>query len=200
MTPPRLTKSWAPVETYTRWSWMSHIRNMPKNQNDDLKGSFLQTASQNLTTLALDTAILAAGPACTRGGAIVSVRGSMSVRALTAGDGPWLVGIATGDLSLAEIEAYLELNGPLSPTLRAESEIASRGRYLRTLGLMRPFGDGSTAGIFFDNKSISGLKFPESGESTVSWNLWLYNLDIAMTTGAQWKSLLQWFVRWNPSG
>ncbi len=151
----------------------------------------------NLLTLAAQTAILISGPSMTRGGRILSLRGSFAIFSLTAGDGPWLVGIKTADLTLAELEEYLELNGPINPGDRVSMERSGRGAVIRTLGHIVPQGDGTVASLYFDNKSLSGLKFDEEAGG---WEYWLYNLGKAMTTGAVWRQALQMFVEFNPSG
>ncbi len=123
----------------------------------------------------------------------------MSVHTLTAGDGPWLVGIMNTDLSLAELEAFLELGGPLTPNDITSVEVSSRGRAIRTLGVMQPTGDGTTASIYFANQSLGGLRFSESGEGA-GWTYWLFNLGKAMSDLAVWLTQVQLFVRFNKSG
>lgn len=131
---------------------------------------------------------------------MLSIRGAYAVHSLTAGDGPWLVGVMNSDLSLAELEAYLELGGPLSPAKQAESEITSRGKVIRQLGLLVPAGNGTVAGMPLADQSLKGLRFSEADETTTGWSHWLYNISAAMTTGATWQQVTSAFVRWNPSG
>ncbi len=133
---------------------------------------------------------------------MLSVTGQSSIAGLTAGDGPWLFGVMQGDLSLAELEVYLEQNGPITPADIALSEVASRGKYIRKLGSLIAVGDGTVAVAFLDHKSLSGLKAPETAETLGSggWAWWLYNVGTQMTTGATWKVIVDHFVRFNPSG
>ncbi len=153
--------------------------------------------TQGMGTLALLTGIVKDGPAMTRGGKLLSVRGSISMHTLTSGDGPFLVGFADKSLSLVQLEEYLELNGPVTPDVVASREIASRGSMIRTLDVLQPAGDGSTASIYLDNRSLKGLKF---SEESAGWNGWIYNLGKAMSTGAIWNIACQFFVEFNPSG
>ncbi len=127
----------------------------------------------------------------TRGGKLLSVRGLTAIRALTAGDGPFLFGIAEKGVSLAQLEAYLELNGPVSPDVVANVEIASRGKLIRTLGQIETQGVGTIAAMYLDNVSLKGLRF---SEENAGWSLWLYNSGVAMTTGATWVNTLQFYV------
>ncbi len=150
-----------------------------------------------MVTLAAQTAILIAGPTMTRGGRLLSARGSFGIAQLTAGDGPFLVGLMDKDLSLTELEEFLELNGPVSPSDRTSMEKSGRGALIRTLGHIVPTGNGTVASIYLDNKSLSGLKF---SEESAGWSYWLYNLGEALTTGAIWRQALQLFVEFNPSG
>ncbi len=158
-------------------------------------------ASEALLTLATLTAILKAGPVVQRGGSCLSVRGSMTIHSVTPGDGPWLCGYMNSDLSLAELEAFLELGGPLTPADITAVEVASRGKMIRTLGVMVPAGNGSSAVLQLDNRTLSGLRFSETGEATgAGWSYWMYNLGPAMATGAVWVQATQTFTRFNKSG
>ncbi len=154
-------------------------------------------ATQGLTTLAADTGVLTGGPVMTRGGKLLSVRGSFSIKNLTAGDGPFLVGLADKGIDLTQLEAYLENDGPVTPDETAKAEIASRGARIRTLGVLQPMGDGTTASLYLDNASLKGLKF---SEENAGWNSWLYNLGDALTTGSSLRQVLQFFAEFNPSG
>ncbi len=130
---------------------------------------------------------------------MLSVRGSISVDAITPGDGPFLVGIAAKQISTTLLEGWLENNGPEGPDKTAKVEIASRGRFIRHLGVLQPQGDGSSAIHYLDNKGLSGLRFSEEDEGA-GWTYWLYNQGPAMTTGALFRVAVQNFVRFNPSG
>ncbi len=153
--------------------------------------------TEPLLTLATSTGILEASPVMTRGGKALSLRGCVAIHALTPGDGPFLFGILEKGVSLAQLEAYLENAGPVSPDVVGKAEVQSRGRILRTLGVLQPEADGSTASLFFENTSLKGLAF---SEENAGWSWWLYNLGSAMTTGALWRNALQVFVEFNPSG
>ncbi len=149
-----------------------------------------------LTTAALAMKLLV-GPTMTRGGKLLSVRGGITAHTLTAGNGPLLVGLARNGLSDAAIEEFLEIEGPVSPSDSDAMEKSSRGSGMRTLGLLTPSGNGTTAGLFLDNKSLSGLKF---SEESAGWKVWAYNLGTTMTTGSFVVWQLQFFVEFNPSG
>jgi len=105
--------------------------------------------------------------------------------------------IAEKGLSLALVEQYLEVNGPVSPDVVADAEKVSRGKSIRTLGVLQPMGDGSVASLFLDNISLKGLKF---SEENAGWNWVLYNLGQSLSTGASWFSASQYFIEFNPSG
>ncbi len=166
-------------------------------KSDDNKGSILDVASAALSTLAVDTGQLLAAPVMTRGGAMISAQIAATVTVLAAGDGPFLFGIANKSLSLAELEEYLELDGPIEPTQVPQVERATRGKLIRTLGLIVPTGDGTVANLFVDNRSLSGLRW---NEESAGWNYWVYNRGQALTTGAILRIWASFFVRWNKSG
>ncbi len=159
-------------------------------------GSVINKSSITLGTLAKNTGILSAAPAVTRGGKILSMSVGGGLNGFTSGEGPLLYGMCSSDLALAELEAYLELEGPLSPTDIVSSEVASRGKNVRILATLTFQRDA----IDMHNHSMSGLKFAESGESTGAWTSWIYNLGAALTTGCIVELLERAFVEWNPSG
>ncbi len=150
-----------------------------------------------LGTLASAKALLTAGPTMTRGGRLLSVRGSYVVHSLTAGDGPLLFGIADKSLSLVQLEEYLELQGPVTPDAVPEREQSSRGAQIRTLGILQPQADGTTASQYLSNVSMSGLKF---SEEAAGWNYWVYNPGQSMTTGSTLAVTVQFFAEFNASG
>lgn len=121
----------------------------------------------------------------------------------TLGDPNIAWGIMNGDFTLAELEAFLELDGPLSPALIAESEIASRGRIIRTLGAANPSPGSAKATVDMMNVSLKGLAFSESGEGgDPGWDWWIYNTSSAnaFTTGSEFALQARHFIEWNPSG
>ncbi len=159
-------------------------------------GSVINKSSITLGTLAKNTGILSQSPDVTRGGKMLSYSSQGGLNGFTSGDGPILWGVCSSDLSLAELEAYLELEGPLSPSDIVNSEIASRGRNVRVLGALTFQRDW----IDLHNHKMSGLKFAEASETTGGWSTFAYNLGAALTTGAILEILERVFVEWNPSG
>ncbi len=112
-------------------------------------------------------------------------------------------GVMNGDLSLVELEAFLELDGPITPVLKPESEIASRGRYIRSLGTISLDTSNPNSQVFLENVPLKGLEFSESGEgANPGWDWWVYNTSSAapLTTGATLSLQCRNFVEWNPSG
>jgi len=128
---------------------------------------------------------------------MISTQLVASVTILTPGDGPFLFGIANKSLSLTELEEYLELDGPVEPSEVPSRERATRGKLIRTLGLIVPSGDGSVASLFVDNRSLSGMRW---NEESAGWNYWVYNRGQALTTGSILRVWASLFVRWNRSG
>ncbi len=121
----------------------------------------------------------------------------------TAGDPHILFGVMVGDLSLAELEAFLELDGPLTPNDIPGMKIASRGRVIRSLGVLDPSPGSGKASIDLKDVSLKGLAFSETGEADAGgWDWWVYNISdtTPMTTGAEVVFQARNFVEWNPSG
>ncbi len=150
-----------------------------------------------LATLANRTGIVAPGISMTRGGYMISLRLQAAIQSLSAGDGPHSLWLVNQDLTLAEFEAYLEIQGPLHPNDTTKVETATRGRKLRYLGMLTPVGNGTVSVLSLKDVSVSGLKW---SEETAGWRLIIYNEGRAMTTGATFSGSLQAFVKWNQGG
>ncbi len=159
-------------------------------------GSVINKSSITLLTLAKNTGILSQSPDVTRGGKILSYSAQGGLNGLTSGNGPILWGLCSSDLSLSELEEYLELEGPLSPADVVSQERASRGKVIRILGTLTFQRDW----VDLHNHKMSGLKFAESGETTGGWSTFVYNLGTALDTGGIFEILERAFVEWNPSG
>ncbi len=153
-------------------------------------GSVINKSSITLGTLAKNTGLLSQSPDVTRGGKIISYSAQGGLNGFTAGKGPILWGVCSSDLSLAELEQYLELEGPLSPSDIVGMERASRGKNIRVLGTLSTQRDW----IDLHNHKMSGLKFAEAGETTGGWSTFVYNLGTALTTGTIVEILERVFV------
>ncbi len=143
--------------------------------------------------MALNAAAVMAGPVMTQGARLISITGNFNVSGLTVGEGSFLFGIMSGDLSVSELEEYLELNGPLSSSDIVGAERASRGRHIRVLGVLTPHGNGAVASAFLKNVSLSGLLVPEDA---AGYEFWIYNLSAALTTGSTFRVGTQIFAKW----
>ncbi len=166
-------------------------------------GSVIEQISQAIGTLAARTGLVVPSPQVTRGGKLLSSSIHGGILGGTLGNPPLIWGVAASDLTLAELEAFLELDGPLSPTLIAESEVASRGKFIRSIGTMDPSPGSGMAMVALDNQSMKGLRFPEVGEGSAGgWDWWFYNPSstTAFDTGARVELQIRNFVEWNPSG
>ncbi len=171
---------------------------MPQTRRQGITATVSNIPSVALGTLANKTGVLIAGPVMTRGGRLISLRMASIVHTLTAGDGPFLYGISDKSLSLAELEAFLEQNGPVTPSDKVAMELQSRGKVVRTLGIIAPVAAGLTAVTpYLKNESVSGLRFTEE---EAGWNYWIWNMGPALTAGSTWQSQVQSFVEFQESG
>ncbi len=156
-----------------------------------------------VATLAARTGLVVAGPQVTRGGRLLSSTIQSGHRGKTLGDPKLVWGIANADFTLAELETFFELDGPLNPELKVEAEIASRGKFIRTLGVLDPSPGSAKSAIDLMNTPLKGLAFSEAGESSAAgWDWWIYNISSGspMTTGGFVELQCRNFVEWNPSG
>ncbi len=159
-------------------------------------GTVIDKISITLSTLAQSAILTSAGPAVTRGGKIISSTFLGGINTFTSGNGPLIWGIFDSTMTSAQVEAYLENEGPLAPTDTAKAEIATRGKNLRILGVLTP----SLNIASLVNRKMSGLRFAEVDESASGWTTFIYNLGPALDTGAEFDLLAVHFVQWNPSG
>ncbi len=113
------------------------------------------------------------------------LRGEMysTVVALTSGEGTgFIFGLADGDLSLAEVEAAIEANGPLGPNDTVGEAISDRPVWF--LGAIdRETGTEA----LFENETGGHMLVTKPRWTfgrTKSWNWFIYNLGAAPTTGS----------------
>ncbi len=172
------------------------MNNIPNTRRDNANNeTIVWSSGAALGTLATNAAIQLAGPVLTHDARLISLTGLSAVDALTAGEGNFMWGISSADLSQAELEAYLENNGPLTPSDIVGKEISTRGRFVRVLGKLTPQGNGQQAADFMKNVSLSGLKIAEDAGG---FDFWIYNLGTALTTGATFRVAMQVFAKWLP--
>ncbi len=153
----------------------------------------------SISSLAAQTSAQESALAVTRGGRLLSATLLGGVSKWVEGEGPVVWGLMNADLSLAELEEYLELSGPLTPNDKIGQERASRGRFIKRLGVIGP--GVASAQVSLINLSLGGLRFSETGETTGGWEYWAYNLGGALTAASQvLRILATHFVEWNKSG
>ncbi len=152
-------------------------------------------ATLSLGTLASNALVLVAGPVMTRGGKMLSLRGSVTIHTITVGNGPFEAFLVSNSISAAQLLAYLQADGPVSPNDTANVELATRGRNIRPLGLLLPVGSGQSAGLYTRNVSMAGLAFSEGADEGGGWSWAILNHGPILTTGATAKFLHQVFVQ-----
>ncbi len=132
-----------------------------------------------------------AGPTQQTGGTLISTKTVHTILGPDQFDGPFLLGVATGNLTAAEIEAAIENQGPSGPAHAAQTEIATRFRHIRTLGVIDlKDGAGPQAGTLWIDEQIK-LGWAEADGG---WNWWIYNLGPALVAGATWEVTERDFV------
>jgi len=142
-------------------------------------------SSVALSTLASrDLALANATHTMVAGGTLVSLTAAVVILNPDQFDGPFLWGVSTGALSAAEIEAAIENTGPSGPAHSAQTELGSRFRHIRVLGLINPdplsTSNPSAATAFIRNMRIKlGWAEQDGG-----WRYWVYNLGSDLVTGS----------------
>lgn len=159
--------------------------------------TLVDTVAIDVSSLAAGTVAEGAGPALTQGGVIVKSLLAVALLNLVAGEGPFLVGIASKDLTLAQIQGFVGLQGPDYKGDQDEEEIAARGRGIRYLGVLDAHESGVTnpKGQFFE--VTPKLTYTEDG---AGYKYWALNLNTAaLSAGTQSIRIRgRHTVRWAP--
>ncbi len=133
-----------------------------------------------LGTLAASTGVVSANvDAVTERTWVSSLHATWTMSGFTVGDniGPIEVGVAHGDYSLAEIEAWIEQNTGWAETDLVSREVANRK--IRRVGVFEaPEGGGLGASVLFDRVITTKLGWILTQGQTIQY--WAYN----MGTGA----------------
>ncbi len=108
------------------------------------------------------------------------------VSGLTAGQGNNLVLVlADGDLTLPEIEAQLDLAGPINPSDTPTEEVAMR--YCNEVAVSVILSGSDTVVVFYDKETGGPFIVAKprwSFHKVASWNWIIYNRGASLTTGA----------------
>lgn len=114
---------------------------MPKQRKDKI-GSFRTSVAPAIADLAAATGVGATMSLSAMKNACTVIKIRLTGRILTnATDTPLELFLATSELSDSEIEAFVELNGPDEPGQITEGEIISRGRLIKSLGMIPQHGE-----------------------------------------------------------
>ncbi len=143
------------------------------------------TATFTLSTLNTNTGMIVATTAQTQNFKATSIRAAIGLAGLTeASDGPLLYGIAGSGISLAELEAYIESVPNTGQDTPATEQVSRAVQALGAIGLRR-----ETQWI------VERVLLPTFRED-VGHVFWVYNVGIAMTTGAIVEVRGRYFGRW----
>ncbi len=143
-------------------------------------------------TLANDTGIVSSDANITQNYKAVSLHAVIAIRVLDAADGPILYGLCPGEVSLAEIEQYLE-SAPNSK--RDTPEIDQVSIPVQVLGQLTAVGIASTLKGNAAEWIKERILLPTFRENQ-GWQFWVYNAGIAMTTGSSVILRGRYFGRW----
>ncbi len=152
----------------------------------DGRGVIIKESNQvSVGGLAADTGILLPAIAVTEDFRMLKAEVIAHVEGLTSTEGSGLIlGLADGELSLAEIEEAIELNGPLDRNDRKAMEFATRPVWLVAGSMPGPAG---TTMVFVNDHGgrVVVWKKRWTFSNPEGWQWFVYNKsDIAVTTGA----------------
>ncbi len=120
------------------------------------------------------------------------------ITGLTTNEGNNLVLVlADGDLTLPEVEAQLDLAGPINPSSKIDDEVSLR--YCNEVAVAVQNAENATALMFLD-KQTGGpfivVKPRWSFHKVASWNWIIYNRGASITTGATVRVIEKVFGIW----
>ncbi len=151
--------------------------------------------SQALGTLVRDTTIKTTPLlALTDGGTLIKSRSHHFIRDTDAGDGPFLIGVCVGGLSISEISGYYTLNGPQGMEHTDVTESVTRGQHIRTLGFINPDDNKDGGTIAKEFISVTKMGFTEDD---AGYDYFLMNLGNDLVTGSTWEIQHEDFVIWD---
>ncbi len=141
--------------------------------------------SFTMATLAAGAGLINAVQSINQNFKAMSIHAVWGINPLADVDGPFLFGLADGELSLAEIEEYLE-GQPLDA--RKAPEVEQVARPVQVIGGL---------GIDVRTTYLSGtrVRLPTFREDK-GFTWWIYNTGITMTTGSFAKMRGRFFGRW----
>ncbi len=131
----------------------------------------------------------------TDGGTLIKSRTHHFIRDTDPSDGPFLLGVAGGDLSTNEITGYYTLDGPQGMAHKDANETVTRGRHIRTLGYLNPDRNhvaGLTIDGNFDVLTKMGFHEDEGG-----YDYFIMNLGNDLSAGSTWEVTHEDFVIWD---
>lgn len=144
-----------------------------------------QTLSEVLLTLDTDTVLLiTAKPATLERYRMLRTEVYALIESITTNEGNGLsLWLADGDLSLAEVEAAIEANGPLGPNDTVAEAVAER--FVVFMGAIDQGNDVDRAmKDAHTNAPLCVAKPRWTFARTKSWNFVIYNVGAQLTTGA----------------
>ncbi len=144
-----------------------------------------------LGALASRDLVVIAGPTQVVGGTLVSTKTVHAILSPDQFDGPFLIGVATGNITAAELEQAIENGGPSGPAHATGTEVASRFRHIRTLGVLdaRDGAGVQPFTLWLDMAIKLGWAEQDGG-----WNWWIYNLGPDLVSGSTWEVTERNFV------
>ncbi len=140
--------------------------------------------SQALGTLGADTVILlGTNLAMLEDFRMLKALIAAHITGLIGGEGQGLfLGIANGALSVGEIKACLEADGPVNRSDRTAKEFADRMVHL--VGSIEPAGQTAGAIVGPQGGSPYEMKFRWTYSNSDGWQWFIYNSGPVLTTGA----------------
>ncbi len=154
----------------------------------DGKGAILRdTVAISAGTLAQGVAVIGGGLGLQEDFRILKTEVVAGIVAMTEGQGQGLLlGIANGDLTIAQIAECLDANGPIGPSDRLQTERTERSCHV--VGVLNPSTDNVTAELFKDKHTGAPFivdKFPWTYSDDDSWQWFVFNPSPSgLTTGA----------------
>ncbi len=149
------------------------------------KGTIIREhVDETLGTLGADTALLLSDLILTEDFRLMKSELFAIISGLSVGEGAGLlIGIANGELTVAEIKAAIEADGPLDRNDRAREELAMR--FVKLFAQFVPNSQGTSGHFEGEGGSPMIVVKPRwTFSNPEGWNYFVYNAGPALTTGS----------------
>lgn len=145
-----------------------------------------------LGTLARQIVLFIPGTSQAVSGTLIKASGVLLLRSPDTDDGPFLFGVSTGNLTIGDIKAAIENDGPSGPTHSGQTERSTLWRHIRIIGVLSNKGNANLPEQYIlEYEKVVKLGWSQQDGG---YKFWVYNLGLDQVSGADIDQTAQEFV------